>query len=76
MTWVVEYNCELLGWLLGLCNPPKKFFYPSEPGHCAYHSVRKELSAWIAMNVFTDFPIFIIPFDHGLEAADAIVARN
>ena len=61
MIWVIGYNCGLLGWLLGLCNPPKKFFYPNEPGHCVYPSVWKELSAWSALNVFTDFLIFLIP---------------
>ncbi|KAL6714368.1 hypothetical protein ACLMJK_007791 [Lecanora helva] len=61
MVWVVGYNAGLLGWLLGLCNPPKKFFYPHTPGHCLYPSVWKELAAWSAMNVFTDFLIFVIP---------------
>ena len=61
MIWVVGYNCGLLGWLLGLCDPPKKFFYPHAPGHCLYPSVWKELSTWSALNVFTDFLIFVIP---------------
>ena len=61
MIWVVGYNCGLLGWLLSLCNPPRKFFYPHTPGHCLYPSVWKELSTWSALNVFTDFLIFVIP---------------
>lgn len=61
MVWVVVYNFGLLGWLLSLCDPLHKFFYPQTAGKCKYSSVWKELSVWSAMNVFTDFLIFVLP---------------
>ena len=61
MVWVVGYNFGLLGWLLGICDPPYKFFHVHAAGNCKYSGVWKELSAWSAMNVFTDFLIFILP---------------
>ena len=61
MIWVVGYNFGLLGWLLSLCDPPHKFFYPQIAGNCKYSGVWKELSAWSALNVFTDFLIFALP---------------
>ena len=61
MIWVVGYNFGLLGWLLGICDPPYKFFHPHAAGNCKYSGVWKELSAWSAMNVFTDFLIFFLP---------------
>lgn len=61
IVWVVGYNFGLLGWLLGLCDPVQKFFYPQIAGNCKYSGVWKELSTWSAMNVFTDFLIFVLP---------------
>lgn len=39
MVWVVGYNFGLLGWLLSLCDPPHKFFYPQVAGNCKYSGV-------------------------------------
>ena len=61
MVWVVGYNFGLLGWLLGICDPTSKLFHLEQPGNCRYSGLWKELSAWSAINVFTDFLIFFTP---------------